>query len=197
MADLVDWAYGVGLVLVAATFYDAPWRLARALRHGDVIDDRAYHVANLLSVVIILAWPTAIVLGYDRPWLARLGIPGSVRLPALAVAWAGFLFALWARAAMGRFFAPTAVVQKDHEVVDRGPFAWVRHPFYAGLWLALAAGTVVLDSVVTGLIAVLMLPLIIVIGHREEAHLVDHLGGAYKQYRRRVPAFVPRGRRAR
>lgn len=60
--------------------------------------------------------------------------------PATALRWlafgvfaAGYVFALWA-SYTNRFFSAAVRVQNDrgHVVVDRGPYAWIRHPGYAG-----------------------------------------------------------------
>ncbi|KAF9501630.1 hypothetical protein BDN71DRAFT_1501333 [Pleurotus eryngii] len=40
---------------------------------------------------------------------------------------------LWCFAALGRFFDFQATLKKDHRLVTRGPYAYVRHPSYAGL----------------------------------------------------------------
>jgi len=79
-------------------------------------------------------------------------------------------------------------------VVEAGPFAHVRHPFYVGLLVALIAGSIALDSTTTLIVAIAMVPLVGTIARLEEAHLVDSLGEAYESYRERVPAWLPRWR---
>ena len=67
---------------------------------------------------------------------------------------AGYLFSLWA-ASVNPFFSAAVRIQSErgHHVIDRGPYAWVRHPGYAGpivsylvLPFALGAPTAVLPA---------------------------------------------------
>ena len=74
-------------------------------------------------------------------------IPPAARAAGLAVYVAGFALSLWAMAA-NRFFSPVVRVQAErgHEVVGGGPYAYVRHPGYVGVTLALTAEAVLLGS---------------------------------------------------
>src|SRR5215471_16127170 len=49
---------------------------------------------------------------------------------------AGLILRWWAIITLGRFFTVDVTIEKDHELVERGPFRIVRHPSYSGLLLA-------------------------------------------------------------
>ena len=49
---------------------------------------------------------------------------------------AGLLLRWWAIITLGRFFTVDVTIEKDHELVERGPFQMVRHPSYTGVLLA-------------------------------------------------------------
>ena len=49
---------------------------------------------------------------------------------------AGLLLRWWAIISLGRFFIVNVTIEKDHELVERGPFRIVRHPLYTGVLLA-------------------------------------------------------------
>src|SRR5437763_11578167 len=49
---------------------------------------------------------------------------------------AGLLLRWWAIITLGRFFTVDVTIEKDHELVERGPFRMVRHPSYTGVLLA-------------------------------------------------------------
>ena len=49
---------------------------------------------------------------------------------------AGLLLRWWAIIVLGRFFTLDVTIEKDHELVERGPFRLLRHPSYAGVLLA-------------------------------------------------------------
>jgi protein-S-isoprenylcysteine O-methyltransferase Ste14 len=49
---------------------------------------------------------------------------------------AGLLLRWWAIITLGRFFTVDVTIEKDHELVERGPFRIVRHRSYTVVLLA-------------------------------------------------------------
>lgn len=45
---------------------------------------------------------------------------------------------------LGPFFTFEIAIRPRHELVTRGPYAWVRHPSYTGIYLTLLGATAVL-----------------------------------------------------
>lgn len=192
MTDAITWTYLGALVLMGlVAFRDAPQRLRDAIAEGRLLEDRVYHAVNGLSVLVILAWLACIVLGLDARWLPEAPWRSLVRLGGLYLAWLGFGVSIAARLTLSGAFAPTAAVPADRTVVDRGPYGLVRHPFYLGLLVGMAGGTVALDSLATVVALALTVPLVQVIVLKEEGQLVRELGEPYERYRQRVPRWVP------
>lgn len=79
-------------------------------------------------------------------------------------------------------------------LVTDGIYARVRHPQYGGLFLLIAALLVQWPT----LLSLLMAPVLVVaylrLARREEQELEARFGDAYRAYRAQVPAFVPRWR---
>src|SRR5271165_6553031 len=46
---------------------------------------------------------------------------------------AGILICFWARAILGTNWSGTVTIKQNHELIRRGPYAFVRHPIYTGL----------------------------------------------------------------
>lgn len=192
VADVITWTYLGALALVGlVAFRDAPQRLRDAVAEGRLLDDRVYHVVNVLSVLVLLAWLVCVVLGLDARWLPEASWRSPARLGGLYLAWLGFAVSVAARLTLAGAFAPSAAVPADGTVVDRGPYALVRHPFYLGLLVGMVGGTVALDSLATVVALALTLPLVHVIAIKEEAQLVRELGEPYERYRDRVPRWIP------
>lgn len=193
MADALAWIYGAAAVLLAVVaFRDAPVRWLEARREERVLEDWGYHAVNAASVLVVAAWIVAVLVGFDRSLPAELAARWWARALGLALGLVGFGFALWARVAIGKAFAPTAAVPPDRRIVDEGPFAHVRHPFYLGMLVAMAGGVLVLDSQATLVAWLVLLPLVDVLARWEEAFLVEELGPKYADYRERVPRWIPR-----
>ncbi len=93
---------------------------------------------------------------------------------------------------LGRFFTMRVAVLKGHQVVDRGLYAFVRHPAYTG-WFVLSLGVALFFGSIIGLVGTVLF--VIVIGLRvvaEERALRTDLGDAYVTYSNRVRyRFIP------
>ena len=56
---------------------------------------------------------------------------------------AGLIVALWARTILGTNWSSNVVLKEQHELIERGPYRFVRHPIYTGV-LLMVLGTVTL-----------------------------------------------------
>ena len=104
---------------------------------------------------------------------------------------AGLLLALWARAILGTNWSGSVTLKEDHELVERGPYAYVRHPIYSGVIL-MALGT----AIVVGTLGVILgVPLLFISCwiklKQEESLLIGHFGEEYPEYMTRVKALIP------
>jgi protein-S-isoprenylcysteine O-methyltransferase Ste14 len=103
----------------------------------------------------------------------------------------GFLLCWWARLHLGQMWSMEVTLKQDHQIIDTGPYALVRHPIYTGLLLATWA-TAAIDATELGFAGAVMMTLgIYMKARREEELLTTELGPRYEVYRRRVPMLVP------
>lgn len=127
-----------------------------------------------------------------RPWL-RMGLPLAARQTALIVCMGAGMAVRWqAIRTLGRFFTVDVAIHAAHQVVDRGPYAWVRHPSYTGLLLEFL-GLSFAFGTWAGL-AALMATASVAVALRirvEEAALLHALGEPYRDYCRRTKRVVP------
>jgi len=152
-------------------------------------------VPAALRALYVAATAAAVVLVERRT--GRWTGPAPLTAAGVVLAAAGAALHLRARRVLGALWSDVIAVRARHEVVDRGPYAVVRHPLYLGI-LLLASGTLCAHpSPATACVAVgigagmaIKIPL-------EERALRRALGGAYARYAARVPALVPRLRRGR
>ncbi|KAF9559104.1 ICMT-domain-containing protein [Agrocybe pediades] len=52
----------------------------------------------------------------------------------------------WCFRALGPFFTFEITIRPKHELITHGPYAWVRHPSYTGVYLTLTGASLVLAS---------------------------------------------------
>ena len=106
-------------------------------------------------------------------------------LVGLALRW-------WAIIILGRFFTVDVTIEKDHELVERGPFRILRHPSYTGVLLAFLGLALSLRN--WAALLVILLPIVAAFIHRmnvEEEALSRALGPRYAEYMKRTKRLVP------
>lgn len=104
----------------------------------------------------------------------------------------GLLLRWWAIVTLGRFFTVDVTIEKDHELVERGPFRLVRHPSYTGVLLAFVGFALTLRN--WGALLVILVPIFAAFIHRmnvEEEALSRALGSRYIEYMKRTKRLVP------
>jgi len=105
---------------------------------------------------------------------------------------AGLILRWWAIITLGRFFTVDVTIEKDHELVERGPFRIVRHPSYTGVLLAFVGVALSLGN--WAALLVMLLPIGAAFVHRmnvEEEALSRALGPRYAEYMKRTKRLVP------
>jgi protein-S-isoprenylcysteine O-methyltransferase Ste14 len=103
----------------------------------------------------------------------------------------GLGFSVWARMHLGRNWSGRIAVKENHELIQTGPYAVVRHPIYTGLLLAII-GTALALGEWRGLVAVVLM---LVSYWRkltvEERWMLNAFGDRYRHYRAQTSALIP------
>lgn len=93
---------------------------------------------------------------------------------------------------LGKEWSITARVVEGHKLATTGPYAYVRHPIYAGmLGMLLATGLAVSYWVAIPIALVVFFIGTVIRVRREEKLLREAFGEQFENYSRRVPAIVP------
>ena len=146
-----------------------------------------YRIVIFAGAILIAPW-TAQVLGERPTWQA--GYYGAyalvgVMLTGLALTW-------WARIHLGCLWSSAITRKEKHRLIETGPYAFVRHPIYTGLIIALLA-TAAIEATLAALVGALLIVFGLWVKARaEERFLSTELAPeTYESYRRRVPMLVP------
>jgi protein-S-isoprenylcysteine O-methyltransferase Ste14 len=117
------------------------------------------------------------------PWVVVLGL----LLEAIAV-----YVSIWARRSLGRNWSGAIAANENHELVRTGPYRFVRHPIYSGVFGLYLGGTLVSGEwhalVGLALAAIAYWRKI----RMEERHLRKLFGVDYQDYERYTRRFIPR-----
>jgi protein-S-isoprenylcysteine O-methyltransferase Ste14 len=158
--------------------------------------ERRESFGSRLSYVVTLVLGG--VLTGSRPIVAG-ALSHSLLSPSVATAVLGLVvtalglgFSVWARRHLGTNWSGSVTIKREHDLVQTGPYAWVRHPIYTGLLLAFV-GSAVARGNVQGLVGFAIITLGLIRKLRiEERWMRETFGEAYATYCARVPALVPR-----
>jgi protein-S-isoprenylcysteine O-methyltransferase Ste14 len=144
-------------------------------------------------VLLVLAY-FLLLYGRELPYPLNLRIvPRATPIVGAAafLCSAGLAFALWARATLGRNWSGVVTLKEGHELVERGPYRFVRHPIYTGMLVMLFA-TALVQSHVGGFVGVLlMLASFWIKLEREETLMLQQFPERYAAYRQRVKCIIP------
>jgi protein-S-isoprenylcysteine O-methyltransferase Ste14 len=105
---------------------------------------------------------------------------------------AGLILRWWSIVTLGRFFTVDVTIEKDHELVERGPFRIVRHPSYTGVLLAFVGLALSLCN--WAALLVILIPIGAAFIHRmnvEENALSRALAPRYAEYMKRTKRLIP------
>jgi len=146
--------------------------------------------------IVIAAVNFGICLGF----LAAFEVPSfsleahwkAVFALGIAVWLGGILFRLASIRILGHSFTYDVATSKDQQIVERGPYRWLRHPSYLGSLLAMIGFGMTLTNWLAMLLPVCCLAT--AYAYRipiEEQALMRGLGSDYSNYMRRTWRLIP------
>jgi protein-S-isoprenylcysteine O-methyltransferase Ste14 len=163
----------------------------------------------------VMAFRTKRTLKHQRSWLRvwlvvvlagvlilpRLQGSGTERLlwvrsaplaiVALLMVAGGAAFGAWARLTIGTNWSGNVTFKEGHELIQSGPYRYVRHPIYSAL-LLMGLGSVLLYAQTFGFALMGFVLVVFVAKMRlEEKLMTEHFGEQYVDYRRHVKALIP------
>ena len=174
-------------------------------------------VAACWGVLLVVWFVLALALGQrgrhtTRAWWLRLAVialllvavyfitrarpPPALGQPTPGVALAGAVlciagcaFAVWARISMGARWRVPPSQDNRPEIVTTGPFAYVRHPLYAGI-IAMLIGSAINNP--AGYVDILIGAVsLVILARHEERDMLRLLPDSYATYMERTKRFVP------
>jgi len=155
--------------------------LIRKGKYSYSIDDIVLILAIFLPVVvpIILSFFDIGFLGTSTAYLGFVILIG------------GFLLRQVSISILGKYFIPVVGIQKNQKAISKGPYKFIRHPSYAGLFFELIGFSLVMSNIY-GLILIVFpfLPALIYRINKEEKYLSNNLNG-YKEYQQKTYKLIP------
>ena len=113
----------------------------------------------------------------------------------LVVYLAGSAFVLWARRTLGKMWGLSTSrnvrLRDDHQIIQNGPYAFVRNPMYFGWWVAMLGLLLVYPTWVVLLFLAFSVVAFIGRARREDKALQERFGAAWPEYKQRTKFLIP------
>jgi protein-S-isoprenylcysteine O-methyltransferase Ste14 len=160
----------------------------KSTRRRESLGSRLSHVVPLLTGVALILCPRV-----AWQWLSlRLLPPGPLQVAlGLVLLALGLAFTVWARVYLGRNWSGMVTVKEGHELIRSGPYAYVRHPIYTGLLVALLGSAVTCGElralIGLGIVAGAFIRKLRI----EERFMRELFPQQYQRYCAEVPALIP------
>ena len=147
-----------------------------------------------LRPIALLVYVGVFAYMINPAWMtwSALSLSDWLRWTGAVIFIIGLAFLTWTLGSLGKNLTDTVVTRKAHTLVTRGPYRWVRHPFYDAMALfILAMGLLAANwcILVSGAVVFILL------GIRtatEEAHLLNRFGEPYQTYKDNTGRFLPK-----
>jgi protein-S-isoprenylcysteine O-methyltransferase Ste14 len=177
-------------ILAAFLLLEQRTRVLSWTRRDGERRDRGTLVVVVISIAVGLAG--AGVVAGDVTSAELSGARWPLFAAGLAVMLAGIVLRQWSIAMLGRSFTVVVRVREGQQVIDTGPYRWVRHPSYTGMLVTFAGYGLALGNWISILCAIVV-PLIgIVVRIRvEEQALLEGLGEPYRRFAEGRKRLVP------
>lgn len=148
---------------------------------------KRFRNASIAGATVILI-PVTLWFGYTgtgllADWAYYLGF---------LIAVLGNALYFWGYHTLGRNFSLEVVIYQNHQLVERGPYRFIRHPMYTALVLS-SIGMGLMSQSWVALITIAIVDALAV-GYRvrvEEKALIAEFGDQYLSYSKRVKRLIP------
>ena len=157
------------------------------LSHGE---KRRLQVRFWLFVAFVV-----LVLVFRRWFAARCGSvvwPQTITTSILAdlATIGGLILFIQSHRALGRNWSFEVVIQEKHELIEKGPYAYIRHPLYSGL-LLMFMGMALFCGRKACIVVFVYCFFGVYFKSQMEERLLAKTFSSYSEYKRRTKALVP------
>ena len=202
---IFDWI-AAGIVIVSMIYISFALTVAdwlAALRKGQAVSllpergGRKYPLWMQIALMVV-GLLICIPLFYYG-WVPLFKIAGNARtilkVVGLIIYLAGFGFTLWARRTLGKYWGLSTSLDvklfDEHQLIQSGPYAFVRHPMYFGAWIFMFGLLLLYPTWTILILLVSMLTAFSGRARREEVALAERFGDSWVEYKQRTWFVIP------
>lgn len=170
------------------------WQLSamkakQSIRRHNWLIDGGIRILIIVIILIFLHVPVLyhFVLNinsksfYENPYVGSIGI---------IIALVGFALSIWARVSLGTNWGMPRTLREKPELVTSGPYAFIRHPIYTGMIIAML-GTTIVTNILWIIAFIILAAYFIYSAKREEKDMLEQFSKEYKEYKKRTKFLIP------
>ena len=149
------------------------------------------------AIISVIGFAGLILYLLSPPWWTWTIIPLGewIQWSGIAIALVPIFFLIWVHRHLDRQWSIALELREDHKLITSGPYRYVRHPMYLGIFVY----TMGLMMVSLDVLVVLFFAFTIWVNYRriprEEEMLIQEFGDEYIEYIKRSGRLLPQLRR--
>jgi protein-S-isoprenylcysteine O-methyltransferase Ste14 len=179
--QFIRWSWAaLGLYWLISAFF------AKRTLERQSYGSRAFTLGLVAIVILLLTGPLHVHVDQSiLPRTMAFGIAGD------CVVFIGLALAIWSRTVLGRNWSATITFKEGHELIENGPYRYLRHPIYTGCLLMLLGGVIAIGRIVDFVALTICFVALWQKLRREETLMARHFPTTYPQYKTRTWALIP------
>jgi len=163
---------------------------------GEKISRKVDGNVTMTSIRIggLILWLGPLVYLINPNWMnwSKIGLPESVRWLGVGIGVLCTFGIYWLFSSIGSGITPTSATRKEHKLVTRGIYHWIRHPLYTIGSSFIVSFGIMADNWFIAAFGILAFILMASRTPKEEANLIEKFGDEYREYMKRTGRYLPR-----
>ena len=149
---------------------------------------------NIIRFGGLILWLSPLVYLINPSWMnwSKIGMPESIRWLGVGIGFLCTFGIYWLFSSIGSGITPTSATRKEHKLVTRGIYRWIRHPLYTIGSSFIVSFGMMADNWFIAAFGILAFILMGVRTPKEEANLIEKFGDEYREYMKHTGRFLPK-----
>ncbi|MFN2299864.1 MAG: methyltransferase family protein [Anaerolineales bacterium] len=144
-----------------------------------------------IGVTLLLLVGLVLIPFTDRRGLLVTAENANLRWIGLLLAALGLGLIFWSGLALGRLYSQEVTLQEGHRLITGGPYRFVRHPRYSGIFVMGIGQSLLFRSWIGVGFTVAAMALVLLRIRDEEVLMEREFGAEWEAYGRRVKRLIP------
>jgi protein-S-isoprenylcysteine O-methyltransferase len=166
--------------------------LTKFTRSNSVVSGDRFSLLSIMGITFVSICLAVPFVFFTAPQALHFQLDSAGVILAFTILAIGMSLRWWSIRTLGAFFTVNVSAHDDHQLINGGPYALLRHPSYTGLLLEILALAISFQHVLSLLI--IMVPTMAALVYRiliEERVLRKTLGDTYRSYQQKTYSLVP------